>query len=60
MDASAVVIGAEFFEFPVKGDRIPEECVVEVFAPDGPYHPFRESVQRSAYGADFPPYRRAP
>ena len=34
VDASAVVIRSEFFELPVKIDRIPEERLVQIFAPD--------------------------
>jgi len=46
MDASPVVIGAEVFEFAVKVDRIPEERVVQIFAPDRPDQAFDERMRR--------------
>ena len=53
MNASAIVIGAEFVELPVKIDRIPEERVVEVFAPDSPYHRSTNGCDLGAYGTDL-------
>jgi len=46
VDASAVVIGAEFSELPVQIDRIPEERVVQIFAPDRPDQSFDKRVRR--------------
>ena len=45
MDASAVVIRSEFFELPVKIDRIPEERLVQIFAPDGSDQSLDERVR---------------
>ncbi|HVA39337.1 MAG TPA: hypothetical protein VNF49_01635 [Candidatus Binataceae bacterium] len=46
--ASSVVLGSEFVELPLKIDRIPEERVVEIFAPDGPDQSIHEWVRESS------------
>ena len=48
VDANAVVIGAEFFELPVKIDRIPEEHVIQIFAADCPDQSFHEWVHKNS------------
>ena len=53
MNADAVVIGAEFFELAVKIDRIPEERVVQIFAPDRPDQSFYERVRDRGVGHRF-------
>ena len=45
-NSSAVVIGAENFELPVKVDRIPEERVVQIFALDRSDQSLDERVRR--------------
>ena len=50
MDASLVVIGADVFDFAMKVDRIPEERVVEIFAPDGRDQSFHEWVRHRDIG----------
>ena len=50
MGASLVVIGADVFDIAMKIDRIPEERVVEIFAPDGPDQSFHEWVRHRDIG----------
>jgi len=44
MNASNVVIGAELVELWAKIDRIPEERVIQKFAPDRPDQSFDERM----------------
>src|SRR5487761_2151091 len=45
MSADVIVIGAISFELPVKVDRIPEERMIQVFAPDRPDQSLDERVR---------------
>jgi hypothetical protein len=53
VDANAVVIGSEVFELSVKINRIPEECAVEVFAPNGPDQSLNEGMGDRGVGYRF-------
>jgi hypothetical protein len=53
VDASAVVIGAEFLEFSVKVDRIPEERVVQISRRIVPISRSTNGCDVGAYGTDL-------
>lgn len=51
----AIVIALEACELPMKVERIPEEQVVEIFAPNGPDQSFNEGMRHRGvrHGFDF-------
>ena len=50
MHASSVVIGLVFVELPLKIDRIPEEHMIQIFAPDRADQSFHEWVRHRDVG----------
>jgi hypothetical protein len=45
MNPIRIVMGSEIFQLPREVDRIPEEHVVKIFAPNGSDHSFNERMR---------------